>query len=164
MSRLVGSASALDGGVGLMTNLPDDDRHDLYSLAFNFSWHGRHPQAIAARSPYFELWGGPQQNGPDYPIVAGVWFEPQRLNDGGYWRPYFLRGSVVDATDVPQTGVNVTAFRTSDDVVAAEGWTDGAGNYGVPTNFIGVAHYLVAYLPGATDQSGTTVNTLIPAL
>jgi hypothetical protein len=52
---------------------------------------------------------------------------------------------------------------TSTDVYTGEAQSRADGSYAVPTQYPGVAHYMVAYIPGSPDRGGTTVNTLIPA-
>lgn len=97
--------------------------------------------------------------------MAGVdLFEPFSCDGPGNQSLKFIKGLCVDTTDAPLSGAVVHAFRTSDDAFAGyevESRTD--GSYDLATNFPGVAHYVVAYLPGSPDRAGTTVNTLIPA-
>ena len=91
-------------------------------------------------------------------------FEPYSCDGGGTQSLKFLKGLCVDASDVALSGVNVQAFRTSDDAFAGyevQSRTD--GSYDLPTNFPGVNHYVVAYIAGSPDRAGTTVNTLVPA-
>lgn len=91
-------------------------------------------------------------------------FEPYSCDGAGTQTLKFLKGQCVDASDVALAGVNVQAFRTSDDAFAGyevQSRTD--GSYDLPTNFPGVQHYVVAYIAGSPDRAGTTANTLVPA-
>lgn len=73
---------------------------------------------------------------------------------------YLIAGITRDNTGVPLGLCVVKAYRTVDDVFVAQTLSDGTGNYtiSVPSQ---AAHYLVAYLVGAPDVAGTTVNTLV---
>ncbi len=91
-------------------------------------------------------------------------FEPFSCDGPGSQSLKFLKGMCVDTSDATLSGVTVQAFRTSDDAFAGyevQSRTD--GSYDLATNFPGVNHYVVAYLPGSPDRAGTTVNTLVPA-
>lgn len=91
-------------------------------------------------------------------------FEPFSCDGPGQQSLKFIKGQCVDASDAPLSGVNVQAFRTTDDAFAGYGVQSREdGSYDLATNFPGVAHYIVAYLPGSPDRAGTTVNTLVPA-
>ncbi len=90
-------------------------------------------------------------------------FMPLEIQDGCQTLK-FIKGLCVDTSDAALSGVTVQAFRTSDDAFAGyevQSRTD--GSYDLPTNFPGVNHYVVAYLPGSPDRTGATVNTLVPA-
>ena len=91
-------------------------------------------------------------------------FEPYSCDGEGTQTLKFIKGLAVDTSDAPLSGVNLQAFRTSDDAFAGyevQSRTD--GSYDLATNFPGVNHYIVAYLAGSPDRAGTTVNTLVPA-
>jgi hypothetical protein len=99
--------------------------------------------------------------GGDYAAAQG--YEPFSCDGEGTQTLKFIKGQCVDASDVALSGVNVQGFRTSDDAFAGyevQSRTD--GSYDLPTNFPGVNHYVVAYLPGSPDRGGTTLNTLTP--
>ena len=90
-------------------------------------------------------------------------YEPFSCDGEGTQTLKFIKGQCVDASGNVAAGAIVQAFRTSDDAFAGQvnaNSTD--GRFDVPTPYPGVAHYLVAYKPGAPDIGGTTVNTLIP--
>lgn len=53
----------------------------------------------------------------------------------------------------------VQLFRTKDDAILFETTSDGSGNYRFTIGEAG-PFYVVAYLAGAPDVAGTTVNTL----
>ena len=91
-------------------------------------------------------------------------YEPHSCDGPGQQSLKFIKGLCVDTSDAPLMGAAMHAFRTSDDAYAGyEVESREDGSYDLPTNFPGVAHYVVAYLPGSPDRSGTTVNTLVPA-
>lgn len=71
-------------------------------------------------------------------------------------------GTTKDASSVPIGGAVVQTFVTSTDAYVSETTSDDNGRYEAGTPNAGVAHYLVAYIPGSPDRAGTTVNTLIP--
>ena len=99
--------------------------------------------------------------GLDYSGAQG--YEPFSCDGAGSQTLKFLKGSCVDTTDAALSGVHVQAFRTSDDAFAGyEVQSREDGSYDLATNFPGVNHYVVAYLPGSPDRGGTTVNTLTP--
>lgn len=91
-------------------------------------------------------------------------FEPYSCDGPGNQSLKFIKGLAVDTSDAPLQGVNLQAFRTSDDTFAGyEVQSREDGSYDLATNFPGVNHYVVAYLAGSPDRAGTTVNTLVPA-
>ncbi len=90
-------------------------------------------------------------------------FEPFSCDGEGTQTLKFLKGLCVDTSEAALSGVNVQAFRTSDDTFAGyEVQSRGDGSYDLATNFPGVNHYVVAYLAGSPDRTGATVNTLVP--
>jgi len=106
---------------------------------------------------------GGGDSGQGYQIV-GQMRRTWNINGLGTQSLKFIKGLCVDTTDAPLSGVTVQAFRTSDDSFAGyevQSRTD--GSYDLASNFPGVNHYVVAYLAGSPDKSGTTVNTLVPA-
>lgn len=91
-------------------------------------------------------------------------YEPYSCDGPGSQNLKFIKGLAVDTTDAPLQGVNLQAFRTSDDAFAGyEVQSREDGSYDLATNFPGVNHYVVAYIAGSPDRAGTTVNTLVPA-
>ena len=96
-------------------------------------------------------------------MTAGDGYEPFSCDGEGTQTKRFIRGTCVDASEVPVANATVQAFRTSDDFYAGEGVSLDDGTYYVGVEqALGVAHYLVAYKPGSPDIAGTTVNTLTP--
>lgn len=74
----------------------------------------------------------------------------------------YITGTTRTCAGVALAGATVQLFRTATDEILGETISDGSGNFsiraaGTPT------FYLVAYLAGAPDIAGTTVNTLVPA-
>jgi hypothetical protein len=75
--------------------------------------------------------------------------------------PLHLRGVTRDAACTPLPFCTVHLFRTVDDVEVAQQVSDAAGNFDF-AGWDGVSQfYVVAYLAGAPDVAGTTVNTLV---
>jgi len=67
-----------------------------------------------------------------------------------------------DAACTPLPFCTVHLFRTSDDVEVAQQVSDAAGNFDFTLFDDGtVQYYIVAYLAGAPDVAGTTLNTLV---
>lgn len=141
-----------------------------------WSWQARSPKTWKDRNAWYSKWsfgcrigyGMPTGNDGSAPIGRGGLqcadlFEPFSCDGEGSQTLKFLKGSCVDTSDAELSGVNVQAFRTSDDAFAGyevQSRTD--GSYDLATNFPGVNHYAVAYLPGSPDLGGTTLNTLTP--
>ncbi len=96
-------------------------------------------------------------------LASSDLFEPFSCDGEGTQTLKWLKGRCVDTAEAALSGVNVQAFRTSDDTFAGyevQSRTD--GSYDLATNFPGVNHYVVAYLVGSPDRTGATVNTLVP--
>lgn len=76
--------------------------------------------------------------------------------------PYGVRGMTLDSAGVALASCLVYLFRTANNTLAGITTSDGSGNYVVPASNE-LTHYAVAYKAGATDQAGTTINTLTGA-
>lgn len=76
--------------------------------------------------------------------------------------PYAIAGVTKDSAGAPLASCAVVVFRTGDNSVAAQGSSDGSGNYSLGASN-SIPHYVVAYKPGSPDVAGTTVNTLTGA-
>jgi hypothetical protein len=140
-----------------------------------WQWQGRAPKTWKDKNWWYSLWSYGCRVGYGAPIGSdGVstnrdtsstdLFEPYSCDGQGTQTLKFLKGLAVDTSDAPLSGVNLQAFRTSDDAFAGyevQSRTD--GSYDLATNFPAVNHYIVAYLSGSPDRAGTTVNTLVPA-
>src|SRR3954466_7263126 len=79
-----------------------------------------------------------------------------------YEYPYSISGVTRDANSAVLPNCTVVIFRTSDNSIAAVTTSDANGNYLVPAS-PNVSHYAVAYLAGAPDVAGTSVNTIVGA-
>lgn len=73
-----------------------------------------------------------------------------------------ITGITKNSTGAALGGCTVDLFRTLDDLFLGTTTSDGSGNYSLVAP-IGGPFYVVAYLAGAPDVAGTTVNTLQPA-
>lgn len=95
--------------------------------------------------------------GLNYPDL----FEPFSCDGEGTQSTRFIKGTCVDASDVPVASAIVQGFRTDNDAFTGQVEAHADGTYTLPTDTpAGVQHYLVAYKPGSPDIAGTTVNTL----
>lgn len=140
-----------------------------------WQWQARAPKTWKDKNRWYSLWSYGCRIGYGAPSGSdGVTsnkdlssidlFEPYSCDGEGTQTLKFIKGLAVDTSDAPLSGVNLQAFRTSDDAFAGyevQSRTD--GSYDLATNFPGVNHYIVAYLAGSPDRAGTTVNTLVPA-
>ena len=140
-----------------------------------WQWQARAPKTWKDKNRWYSLWsygcrvgyGAPSGSdgvSTNRDISSSDLFEPYSCDGEGTQTLKFLKGLAVDTSDAPLSGVNLQAFRTSDDAFAGyevQSRTD--GSYDLATNFPGVNHYVVAYLTGSPDRAGTTVNTLVPA-
>jgi len=96
-------------------------------------------------------------------LQASDLFEPYSQDGAGTQSIKFVQGLVVDDSGNAVPGATIQGFVTSTDAYTGEAQSREDGSYAVPTQNPGVAHYLVAYIPGSPDRGGTSVNTLIPA-
>ena len=168
-----GTAGATGGGwsaqPGTLQPAYDERRHEP-----RWQWQCRAPKTWKDKNRWYGNWSFGCRVGAGAPIGsdgAGWYdlsmkdlFEPYSCDGEGTQTLKFLKGMCVDTSDAPLSGVNVQAFRTSDDAFAGyevQSRTD--GSYDLATNFPGVNHYIVAYLAGSHDRTGATVNTLVPA-
>jgi hypothetical protein len=150
----------------------DSPREGLHEP--RWQWQCRAPKTRKDKNCWYSLWsfgcrvsyGAPGGNDGAawYDLSQKDLFEPYSCDGEGTQTLKFLKGRCVDTSDAALSGVNVQAFRTSDDAFAGyEVQSREDGSYDLPTNFPGVTHYVVAYLAGSPDRTGATVNTLVPA-
>lgn len=165
-----GTAGATGGGFagqpGSLQPAFLESRHEP-----RWNWQRRAPKCWKDRNQWYSLWSfGCRVGGGDLegyaPNGAGGLnskdlFEPYSCDGEGTQTKRFIKGTVVDASDVAVSGAIVQGFVTSDDryVGEVQSRDDGTYDLGVET-IAGVQHYLVAYKPGSPDTAGTTVNTL----
>lgn len=95
-----------------------------------------------------------------YQDVSNWWEPPIKMLMSGVSGGYHVCGTVRFNGQI-EVGVTLQMFRTSDDSYVSEAISGQAGEY-VITAQTNAAHYIVAYLVGAPDKTGATVNTLIP--
>lgn len=169
-----GTVGATGGGwagqPGTLQPAYEERRHEP-----RWNWQCRAPKTWKDRQRWRSLWsfgcrvGGGQTTGLDCCYIGnsmsdGNGYEPYSCDGDGTQTLKFIKGLCVDTSDAPLSGVNVQAFRTSDDAFAGyEVQSREDGSYDLATNFPGVNHYVVAYLTGSPDRTGATVNTLVPA-
>ena len=74
-----------------------------------------------------------------------------------------LRGTTRDQYGNPLGSCIVQGFVTAGDIYIGQTTSDASGYYELPTQYPVSNHYLVCYLAGSPDVSGTSVNTLTPS-
>lgn len=94
--------------------------------------------------------------------VTQFQFEPYSCDESGNQSIKFILGRTKDASNVMIGGVTVQGFLTVNDQFIRETLSDSNGVYQLGTEYPGQNHYIVAYVPGAPNRGGTTVNTLVP--
>lgn len=161
-------------GVGMNGLTPivsvwDEDKYDLFLPQNNWSWDGRHPTVCRnLGAAWVGFWTPPaltfafNSQSANLP-VSGAW-APWSPGESGYCRLAYFQGTCRDANGATVSGAVVIAFRTSDNMEAGSATSNSDGTYSVGTPFLGVAHYILAYLDTATDLTGSTVNTLVPTI
>lgn len=75
---------------------------------------------------------------------------------------YVISGRTLDAASAVLPSCTVKLFRTRDDLLVDQAVSDGLGGYAFSVS-AAESYYVVAYLPGSPDVSGTTLNTLVGA-
>jgi hypothetical protein len=172
VSYLIGNMGYAGASAGSQVYVPDEDRTYLWRPEWSYWCRGVHLQPSAAQ--YVGLWpssrlssGDPTQPlsrlGQDSCQTGGGW-GPWEIGTTGTGGPtVFLSGQTLDGNSNPLAGVLVQGFVTSNDLFVGQTTSDANGNYSLGSPYVGVAHYLVAYLPGSPDRAGTTVDTLVPA-
>lgn len=165
------SYGALNTGNGWQPGTPQPYFEERWAEP-RWQWQGRAPKTWKDPMRWYSMWSfGCRAGGPLIGSDGAGWYdlsmkdlyEPYSCDGDGNQSLKFIKGMCVDTTDAPLSGVNVQAFRSSDDTFAGyetQSRTD--GSYDLATNFPGVNHYVVAYLPGSPDRGGTTLNTLTP--
>jgi hypothetical protein len=166
MTAFMGGPNALAGGFNVLA-IFDDDRGGLYRSTNDWSPRARGSQTVR-QNRYYELWRPSGFSIDCSPVVGNSWneapeYEASSAGDGGVRGAYFIKGQVLDANGVAQTGVHVTAFRASDNLYVADTYSDSNGYYSVATPYSTSAHFIIAYLDTAIDLVGTTVNNLTPS-
>jgi hypothetical protein len=162
--------SYLVGSAFIQIGIFDEDRTSLWRAEWSYQCRGVHLQQSA--SGYIGLWPSSKisSGDPTSPLTmlgqdscqGARWSEWEIGTTGAGGPSVFLAGRTVDINSNPLTGVKVQGFVTSSEVFVGQTTSDSNANYSLGSQYIGVAHYLVAYLPGSPDVAGTTVNTLIP--
>lgn len=149
----------------------DEERSLQNNPVFDFNYQNRGNHNSGELSPWRSRWpaGGFIDNGSGIntffnsdPSLRLGQFEAWVYGDTGARKPQFIYGQVQNASGTPMASVNITAFITATNQPDGSCVSDSNGNYQCPCNTPGVAHYLVAYLPGSPDTAGVTSNTLVP--
>jgi hypothetical protein len=168
-----GTAGATGGGFSAQPGTLQPAYEESWHVP-KWQWQCRSPKTWKDLNCWYSRWsfgcrvsiGAPSGNdgvtGRDLSVID--LFEPYSCDGPGQQSLKFIKGMCVDASGAALSGVNVRAFRSSDNAFA--GYTVQSrqdGSYDLPTNFPGVNHFVDAYLAGSPDTAGTTVNTLVPA-
>lgn len=105
--------------------------------------------------------------GPQSPAGAGVGpnngfdIQPVFLSSVQRFRGSFsINGITRDSTGALLGNCTTHLFQTGSDAEIAQDVSDGVGNYSFIFGFGSGNFYIVAYLSGSPDVSGTTLNTL----
>jgi hypothetical protein len=77
-------------------------------------------------------------------------------------RNFVISGVTKDATGTPLGGCSVLLFNAATNVLTQQAVADASGNYAFTVDKT-QRWFVVAYLPGAPDVAGTSVNTLAGA-
>lgn len=176
MSYLLNSAFLAAGGSPYVAMaVHDEDKSDLFSPRFYWSYQQRGPRTTQGQVAFFDGWSksgmlcgdatvnpGATQFGQDA-AEFGQWDLPQ-VSDSGQIHLSAISGQCLNASSVPQINALVQAFLTSTGALAGSTYSDNNGNYVVTTPYLGQAHFLVALLAGSPDIFGTTDNNLTPTL
>jgi hypothetical protein len=133
-----------------------------------WSWQRRSPKTWKDRNQWSSLWswgcrvgGGDLEGYAPGGLARNDLFEPYSCDGEGTSVSRFIRGTVVDASDVAVANAIVQGFVTATDAYVGQDVSRNDGTYTLATDTpAGVQHYLVAYKPGSPDVAGTTVNTL----
>lgn len=149
----------------------DEDRTILWRPEWAYQFRGAHLVQFA--SQYVSLWPASRissGNSASHAAMlgqdscqAGMWGAWELGLSGMGGPSVFLAGQTLDLNSNPLSSVTVRGFLTSNNLFVGQTTSDANGNYSLGSPYLGVAHYLEAYLPGSPDVAGTTVNTLIPA-
>lgn len=168
MTRIIGVTSNVFNGYYILSGtITDEDSAIWYSQ--NYSYYRRGENSSIDPVKYSSLWPSSKMSGGDSSTPTSVtvtesWYN--RFTDtipaDGTDSQKFIIGQVKDASGNPAASATVKTFITSTDVVDGSATSQSDGTYQAPAATAGVAHYVVAYLPGGTPTAGTTVNTLIP--
>lgn len=168
MSRIIGVTANIPNGAYIISgSIIDDDSQIWYSQNYNYYRRGENSAIDPVR--YFSLWPSSKMSGVDPSTQTSVtvvesW--SNRFTDtvpvDGVNSQKFIIGQVKDSSGNPAASVTVKTFITSTDTVDGSAVSQSDGWYQSPAANAGIAHYVIAYLPGGTPTAGTTVNTLIP--
>ena len=158
-----------------MVNIWDEDKSLLSNVSIRFDYQRRNAGTITDQNNFFSGWGWPggvtidQAGSAGTALILGQGifdktpdWEPWRLGWKGNVSPLYIRGTLTDINSVPIAGATVDSFLTSNDVKDGTTVSGPDGSYAVPCFTRTGAHYVTAYLSGAPDVAGTSVNTLIP--
>lgn len=133
--------------------------YEPYPVRPDIVWAGLWPQS---RSMGGDVTANAGSLGSDASNTSGAYEYPMRMLAGSLGRGgFFLSGITRDQNGDPLGNVTVQGYLTATEAYQGVAISDFAGYY-VWVGQYQQPHYLVAYLPGAPDVAGTTVNTLIP--
>lgn len=157
--------------------ITDEERGPLYRAAHRWDYRRRNEQSVTDPIGYTSGWpfggffldpanstGCDEIFGDDNLSNVFAPWEPWRLGDKGYTRPYYIAGVVYDATNTPVAGASVESFITATDIKDGATVSGDDGTYQVPCYNRTAAHYVSAYKAGSPDVAGNSVNTLTPSV
>ena len=194
MGSFIGNTTAYMASMvgGLYQGIQDEQKTDLHTGRQAWDYQQRSTQSVTDKNSFFSLWTTSRYGNMD-PDLSGLegncmlgldWssaqpgnaysFEWTNLGDSGTWRPYYVKGQVIDSGSSPVIGANVTLYAVGMgsnpgntpgpgqqvDLWVCEVSTNSGGYYSLPTQFYTAQHYVVATY-GSTV--GTSVQTITPA-
>jgi len=167
-----GTAGATGGGFSAQSGTlqPAFEESALHTRP-DFCWQRRSAKTWRDRNQWFASWptstvnlvGGGDGWGTDATSQVGpAGYEPFSCDGDGCKHTKFILGRCEDASGAAAANSTVKSYRTSDDALSGQDTSRNDGTYIVPAIYGSVAHYVVAYKPGAPDITGATLNTLTP--
>lgn len=159
------------GSSYVQIGLPDEDRSILWRPEWAYQFRGIN--LLSLENQYVGLWPSTKLSAgdPTSPAAylgqdssqAGMWGTWELGTNGAGGPSVFLSGQTADVNSNPLAGVTIRGFVASNNLYVGQTTSDANGNFQLGSQYLGVTHYLVAYLPGSPDRAGTTIDTLIPA-
>lgn len=160
-----------------VVGINDEERGPLYRTSQQWDYQRRMQQSTRDPIGYANGWpfggffldptgttGCDEIFGDDNLANAFAPWEPWRLGDKGYTRPYYIYGQIFDVNGNPVVGATITSFVTATNAQDGTTVSNADGTYQVPCYNRTATHYVAAYKSGSPDVAGESVNTLTPSV